>query len=81
MKKQGILKKLRNNKDIVILRPDKYSGVVIIDKITFKSKMYELLNDESKFKQVTSEPTKLCEGQLQRYLRKLNYRGYFDESI
>ena len=43
--------------------------------------MYELLNDESKFKQLTSDPTKLCEGQLQCYLRKLSNKGYFDESI
>ena len=28
--------------------------------------MYELLNDESKFKQLTSNPTKLREGQLQK---------------
>ena len=36
---------------------------------------------ESKFKQLTSDTTKLREGQLQRYLRKLNNKGYFDESI
>ena len=36
---------------------------------------------ESKFKQLTSDPTKLREVQLQRYLRKLNNKGYFDESI
>ena len=52
-----------------------------MDKLTHKSKMYELLNDESKFKQLTSDPTKLREGQLQRYLRKLNNKAYFDESI
>ena len=81
LKKHGILKKLRNNNDIAILRPDKGNGVVIMDAITYKSKMYELLNNESKFKQLTSDPTKLREGQLQRYLRKLNNKGYFDESI
>ena len=81
LKKHGIHKKLINNKDIVILRPDKRNGVVIMDKITYKSKMDELLNDESKFKQLTSDPTKLREGQLQRYFRKLNNKGYFDESI
>ena len=81
LKKHGILNKLRNNKDIVILRPDKGNGVVIMDKITYKSKMYELLNDENKFKQLTSDPMKLREGQLQRYLRKLNNKGYFDESV
>ena len=80
-KKQGILKKSRNSKDIVILRPDKGNGVVIMDKITWKSKMYELLNDKSKFKEITSDPTKLREGQLQRYLRKLKSKGYFDESV
>ena len=51
-----------NNKDIVILRPDKGNGVVIMDKITYKSKMYELLNDESKFKQLGSDSAKLREG-------------------
>ena len=34
--------------------------------------MCELLNDESKFKQLTSDLKKLREDQLQRYLRKLN---------
>ena len=43
--------------------------------------MNELLNDESKFNQLTSDPIKLRESQLQRYLRKLNNKGYFDESI
>ena len=72
---------MRNNNDIVILRPDKGNGVVIMDRITYKSKMYESLNDESKFKQLTGDPEKLREGQLQRYLRKLNNKGCFDESL
>ena len=80
-RKQGILKKSRDNKNIVILHPDKDNGVVMMDKITYKSKMYELLNDESKFKQLTNDPAKLREGKLQHYLRKLNNTGYFDESV
>ena len=43
--------------------------------------MYELLNDESKFRKLSSDPTKLRDGQLQSYLRKLNSKGYFDESV
>ena len=31
LRKRGILKKLRTRKDIVIVRPDKGSGVVILD--------------------------------------------------
>ena len=69
---------MRNDKDIVILRLGKSNGLVIMDKITYKLKMYELLNDGSKFKQITSDPIKLHEGQLQRYLRKFNKKGYFD---
>ena len=69
---------MRNDKDIVILRLGKSNGLVIMDKITYKLKMYELLNDGSKFKQITSDPIKLHEGQLQRYLRKFNNKGYFD---
>ena len=66
---------------IVILRPNKGNGVVTIDKIACKLKMYELLNDESKFKQLSSDPTKLHEGQLQRYLRKLNNKRYSDKIV
>ena len=55
--------------------------MVIMDKNTYKSKLYQLLNDENKFKQLTSDPTELRENQLQRYLRKLNNKGYFDESV
>ena len=52
-----------------------------MDKIACKLKMYELLNDESKFKQLSSDPTKLHEGQLQRYLRKLNNKRYSDKIV
>ena len=64
------LKKLRNNKGIVILRPDEDNGLVIIkENITYKLKMHALLNYERKLKQLSSDPTKLCEGQPERYLR------------
>ena len=33
------------------------------------------------FKQLSSDPTKLREGQLQRYFGKLNNKGCFDESV
>ena len=42
-----------------------------MDKIVYKSKMYELLNDESKFSQLSSGQKNLREGQLQRYLRDI----------
>ena len=56
---------MRDNKDFVILRPDKVNDMVIMDTIIYKSKLYELPNDKSKFKQLSSDPTKLHEGQMQ----------------
>ena len=42
-----------------------------MDKIVYKSKMHELLNNESKFRQLSSGQKNLGEGQLQRYLRDI----------
>ena len=38
------------------------------------------VDNSYKFKQLASDPTKLREGQLQLYLRKLKNKGCFDES-
>ena len=42
-----------------------------MDKTVYKSKLYELLNDESKFRQLSSGQKNLREGQVQRYLRDI----------
>ena len=62
LKKYGILKKLCKNPDIIITRPDKGNGVVIIDKTDYITKMNLLLQDQSKFKKLTEDPTLLREG-------------------
>ena len=38
LRKHGILKKLRTRKEIVIVRPDKGSGVIILDRDTYERK-------------------------------------------
>ncbi|VDO98135.1 unnamed protein product [Schistosoma margrebowiei] len=43
------LKELRNNADIIILKPDKGSGVVIMNKLDYKNKIESILSDKSKF--------------------------------
>ena len=79
MRKHGILKKLRNNDSIIICKPDKGNGVVIIDKNDFMNKMLDLLNDPSKFKKIDTDPTLKREGQLQRFLRNLKGSRIFDD--
>ena len=39
LRKHGILKKLRTRKEIVIVRPDKGSGVIILHKDTYERKI------------------------------------------
>ena len=52
LRKQGILKKIRTRKDIVIVRPDKRSGVVILDTDIHDQKNLEITNDTTKFKKL-----------------------------
>ena len=43
---------LRKNDDIIITKPDKGSGVVLLNKSDYVDKMNDILNDQSKFKRL-----------------------------
>ena len=80
LKKHKILEKLRRNKDIVIIRPDKRNGVVVMDRVIYNQQMYTLSSNKNKFKKLSEDPTKLREGQLQRYLRELKKKPILDDA-
>ena len=81
LKKHKTLKRLRESRDTVILRPQKGCGTVLLDREEYVKKIYAIINDTSKFKKLPSDPTILREGQLQRFLRTLkNKRLFKDES-
>ena len=46
--KHGILKKLRSNDNIVIVKPDKGSGVVILNKSEYIVMINEIIIDKTK---------------------------------
>ena len=77
LRKYKVLNKLRNNKDILITRPDKGNGVVILDRRFYMSNIYDIVNDESKFLKLSSDPTLGREGKLQRFLRILKNKNFF----
>ena len=86
LKKHRILKKLKANKDIIILKPDKGNSVVILNRNDYINKMSELLSDTEKFKRVNAvhgtsgkDITIYREGQLQRYLYSL--KKFFPKDI
>ena len=81
LKKYKVLKRLRESKDIMILRPDKDCVTVILDREEYVKKVYAIINDASKFKKLSSDPTILREVQLQRFLRTLKNKGFFKDEI
>ena len=63
----------------MIRRADKENGVVVMDRVIFNQQIYALLSDEKKFKKLSEDPTKLREGQLQRYLREHKKKHFLDD--
>ena len=79
LNKHKILKKLQTNKDIVISRPDKGNGVIILDKSEYLKMVYEIVNDPNKFKKLDCDKTLKREGRLQRFLLKLKKKEFFND--
>ncbi|XP_046863299.1 uncharacterized protein LOC124457051 [Xenia sp. Carnegie-2017] len=68
------LNDLRNDNSIVILKPDKGNGVVILNKNDYHKKMMEILTDTSKFELLNDDAIKITlkrENQVKTLLRKL----------
>ena len=68
------LKSLKSDKSIVITRPDKGRGTVILDKLDYIKKIEQILLDNSKFKSISEDVFKFItrlEDRLARLLRKL----------
>ena len=70
---------LLKNSDIIIARPDKGKGVVLMDRCEYLSKLYTIVNDSSKFTQLSHDPTEKRENRLQNFLYRLFKKGQLDE--
>ena len=55
------------NKDIVITKPDKGNGVVILDRKLYNNAIEEIMSDSSKFEKLNEDPTLKREASLQRF--------------
>ena len=71
----SVINKLRRNESIIITKPDKGSGVVILNKDDYIEKMNNILRDETKFEYVgpvsTCDNTAGIESRLQKRLLEL----------
>ena len=72
----AVIKQLRNNKEIVITKPDKGSGVVILDRTDYVNKMANILDDPSTFSSLgpcsTMDNTPKNETKLRNFLLGLS---------
>ena len=74
-----MLKSSRRIKKILILKPDKGNGVVVLDRATYDESILNLITtDSSKFNNLNCDPKLSREGKLQRLLRKLKKNGEID---
>ena len=69
-----ILQNFRKNKDIIITKPGKGNGVVILDQKLYDNTIPEIISDTSKFEKLKEDPTLKCEASLQCSLRKLKQK-------
>ena len=68
------LKDLKNNSNIVIWRPDKGSGIVLMNKEDYIKKLEDILQDKTKFHKCTKEKDKTTsvENALSKVLHKMH---------
>ena len=70
-----------NFKDIIITKPDKGNGVVILDRKLYNNGIEEIISGSSKFEKLDEDPNLKREASLQSFLRKLKQKKlfYFNE--
>ena len=79
LRQYRVLRNLRKNKDIVITKPDKGNGVVILDRKLYNNAIQEMISDIPKFEKLNEDSTLKREASLQRFLRKLKQKNVFNE--
>ena len=74
-----ILKRL--NQKFAILKPDKGSGVVVLNKADYRDCIQDLFSDSSKFQQIQKDPTLTQLKTVQSYLLTLKNRAEISEEV
>ncbi|VDP69589.1 unnamed protein product [Echinostoma caproni] len=84
MMKQGhyqALKELQSSPNLIVLKPDKGHGVVVVDKNEYVAKIMKILDDKHKFKpDLAPDNVQLIEKQIIRELQILMLYGFITET-
>ena len=80
-----ILKDLSKDESIIICKPDKGRGIVILNKCDYKEKIYHILNDPSKFMEIKDVTPLLstlrAEGRLNSTINRLKNNSTIDSVL
>ena len=74
-----ILRSLAKDRSIIITRPDKGRGVVILDRSEYLTKMYAILDDPQSFRRIETDTTLLSEERLTIHLRRMKKDEFISE--
>ena len=80
----NILKNLAKDKSIIVMKPDKGNGIVLLDKNVYVEKMNLILSDRNKFQVIEKDPFKCIfqlEDKVNRVLNKLCNSGCFTKEV
>ena len=78
LRQHRVLRNLRQNRDIIITKPDKRNGVAILDRKIYNKATEQITSDTSKFEMLNEDPTLKREASLQRFLHKLKQKNFFN---
>ena len=73
---RNALQSLRDDSSIVISKPDKGNGVVIMNKSDYHAKILYILDDKTKFSRVKSDNNLSNLSRFQRFLRRLKFKSF-----
>ena len=76
LRQHRVLRNLRKNKDIVITKPDKGNGVVILDRKLYNNAIEEIISDAFKFEKLSEDVTLKREASLQRFYVSWNKKAF-----
>ena len=80
LRQHRVLRNFRTNRDIVIRKPDKGNGLVILDQKLHDNAIQGRISETSKFEKLNEDPTLKREASLQHFLRKLKQKNFFNEN-
>ena len=69
---------MKQDKSIIVSRLDKGNGVVVMNKSSYLSKMYDILRDSTKFQSCKLDNNISYLAKFQRFLRSLKAEGLLD---